>query len=73
MRGILKALAGVVVDEMELRLAALRSMNSERQAHTSEVARSKVQAGLFDREHQIASMLQSAMLPRTLPKYRGSP
>jgi len=68
---ILKALAGVVVDEMELRLAALRSMHSERRAHISADARSKLQDGLFDREHQIASLLQSAMLPRMLPKISG--
>jgi len=68
---MLKSLAGVIVDEMELRLAAQRSMKSERRAQSSAVAESKVQAGLFDREHQIASLLQSAMLPRTLPKISG--
>jgi sigma-B regulation protein RsbU (phosphoserine phosphatase) len=69
--GMLKALAGIVVDEMELRLAALRSMNGERVARDNAAAQSKVKAGLFDREHQIATLLQSAMMPRTLPQIAG--
>lgn len=68
---MLKALAAVVVDEMELRLAALRSINSERMARENATAQSKVKAGLFAREHQIATLLQSAMLPRTLPRIDG--
>jgi sigma-B regulation protein RsbU (phosphoserine phosphatase) len=58
--GTLEMLAGVVVDEMELRLATLRTVASERQLVIDK-------DHLYQRERRVAASLQEAMLPDQLP------
>ena len=64
---VLKALAGVVVDEMELRLRAIRTVSNERRLRQEASQLAKAKEQLYQREHRVASSLQREMLPRAFP------
>ena len=66
-RTMLSTLAGIVMDELELRLQAIRTVSEER-ALREEASRQAVQqADLYKREHRILTTLQTAMLPSAFP------
>ncbi|MDQ6766808.1 MAG: SpoIIE family protein phosphatase [Candidatus Eremiobacteraeota bacterium] len=65
---ILETLAGVVVDELELRLRALRAIAAERQLQRAASAQAVEKSRLYEHERQIAETLQRAMVECDFPK-----
>lgn len=65
---ILESLAGVVVDELELRLHAIGTVSLERSLREQSAQLAKEKERLYQREHRVASTLQSAMLPQAFPQ-----
>lgn len=64
----LQRLAAIVVDELELRLQTIRAIAQEsqlRQRSTEVAFKTEL---LYERERKVTSMLQEAMLPRSLPQ-----
>ncbi|MBC5826804.1 MAG: SpoIIE family protein phosphatase [Candidatus Eremiobacteraeota bacterium] len=63
----LQELAGVVVDELELRLAAIRTVTSERWMREQSAALAAENQRLYENEHRVAEALQRALLPQSFP------
>lgn len=64
---VLESLAAIVMDQMELRLRAIRTVSTERALRREATQLAKANEGLYQREFRVASALQRTMLPRTFP------
>ncbi|MDQ6823775.1 MAG: SpoIIE family protein phosphatase [Candidatus Eremiobacteraeota bacterium] len=65
---IFESLAGIVVDELELRLHAIGTVSLERSLREQSSALAREKELLYQREHRVASTLQNAMLPQAFPQ-----
>lgn len=64
----LQTLAGIVTDELELRMSSMRTIAAERQSLRDLAELASHHAESYDREHRVAEHLQAAMLPRAFPQ-----
>ncbi|MBC5810695.1 MAG: SpoIIE family protein phosphatase [Candidatus Eremiobacteraeota bacterium] len=68
---ILQTLAGVVVDELELRLSSLKALAVERDLRAASKLVAEQHEKLYEREHLVARTFQQAMLPQSFPDLAG--
>lgn len=67
----LVSLAGIVTDEMELRMSAAQVIAEERESARTIAVAAERDAVRYEQEHNIANAFQHALLPQFLPRHEN--